>query len=119
MQKNVSCALSRRSLSQTPRLKPTTFLVTRANCVIAGTRTFAYSSSSKALSAKEYVSFGQTHVAKGVSRLVEDVIQSGEGSWVTMTSGRRLLDFTCGIGVTNLGELAVSSILLHASFTET
>jgi len=27
----------------------------------------------------------------------------GEGSWVTMHSGRRLLDFTSGIGVTNLG----------------
>jgi len=28
----------------------------------------------------------------------------GEGSWVTMHSGRKLLDFTCGIGVTNLGH---------------
>jgi hypothetical protein len=108
MQKNVSRALSRRSLSHTHRLKPTTLLVTRAACGIAGsTRTFASSSSPNALSAKEYVSFGQAHVAKGLSRLVEDVIQSGQGSWVTMTSGKRLLDFTCGIGVTNLGELEI------------
>ena len=120
MQKNVSRALSRRNLSHTQRLKPTTLLVTRAACGIAsGTRTFASSSSPKALSANEYVSFGQAHVAKGVSRLVEDVIQSGQGSWVTMTSGKRLLDFTCGIGVTGLGELEVLLILLYALFMET
>jgi 4-aminobutyrate aminotransferase len=52
----------------------------------------------------ELVSFGQKHVAKGLNRLVDDVIQSGEGSYVTMASGRRLLDFTTGIGVTNLGQ---------------
>jgi 4-aminobutyrate aminotransferase len=38
-----------------------------------------------------------------LNHLTEDVIVQGEGSWVTMNSGRRLLDFTCGIGVTNLG----------------
>ena len=47
--------------------------------------------------------FGRRHVAKGLNRLTEDIIQKGEGSWVTMHSGRKLLDFTCGIGVTNLG----------------
>ena len=47
--------------------------------------------------------FAQRHVSKGLSHLTEDVIVQGEGSWVTMHSGRKLLDFTCGIGVTNLG----------------
>ncbi|KAH9957355.1 acetylornithine aminotransferase [Russula dissimulans] len=48
--------------------------------------------------------FAQRHVSKGLNRLTEDVIESGDGSWVTMQSGRRLLDFSCGIGVTNLGH---------------
>lgn len=52
----------------------------------------------------DLVAFGQKHVAKGLSHLLEDVIQSGNGSYVTMSSGRQLLDFTCGIGVTNLGH---------------
>ncbi|PVG00397.1 putative 4-aminobutyrate aminotransferase [Serendipita vermifera] len=52
----------------------------------------------------ELVSFGQKHVAKGLNRLVDDVIESGQGSYVTMASGRKLLDFTTGIGVTNLGH---------------
>jgi 4-aminobutyrate aminotransferase len=33
----------------------------------------------------------------------EDVVAS-EGSWVTTSTGRRLLDFTCGIAVSNLGH---------------
>ncbi|KAI0266995.1 acetylornithine aminotransferase [Gloeopeniophorella convolvens] len=50
------------------------------------------------------VDFAQRHVTKGLNRITEDVFAKGEGSWVTMQSGRRLLDFTCGIGVTNLGH---------------
>lgn len=33
----------------------------------------------------------------------EDVVAS-EGSWVTTSNGRRILDFTCGIAVSNLGH---------------
>ncbi|KAG8826226.1 hypothetical protein FRC19_009459 [Serendipita sp. 401] len=58
----------------------------------------------RASSSSELVSFGQKHVAKGLNRLVDDVIQSGQGSYVTMASGKKLLDFTTGIGVTNLGH---------------
>jgi hypothetical protein len=58
----------------------------------------------------DLVAFGQRHVAKGLSHLLEEVIQSGEGSYVTMSSGRRLLDFTCGIGVTNLGVCDASRV---------
>lgn len=47
--------------------------------------------------------FGAKHVARGVNRLTNEVIASGKGSYVTMESGRRLLDFTTGIGVTGLG----------------
>ena len=49
------------------------------------------------------VEFGQRHVSKGVSRLSEDVIEKAEGPWVKFRSGKVALDFTCGIGVTNLG----------------
>ena len=49
------------------------------------------------------VEFAQRHVSKGLNHLTEDVIVEGEGPWVTMHSGRKLLDFTSGIGVTNLG----------------
>ncbi|CAJ2513746.1 Uu.00g018650.m01.CDS01 [Anthostomella pinea] len=45
-----------------------------------------------------------TNVAKGVGRLSTEVMESGSGSYVTMMGGRKYLDFTCGIGVTNLGH---------------
>lgn len=48
--------------------------------------------------------FGVQHVARGVSRLTNEVITSAKGSYVTMDSGRKLLDFTTGIGVTGLGH---------------
>lgn len=55
------------------------------------------------------VEFGQRHVTKGLGRQVEAVIEKGEGSYVTLGDGRTLLDFTCGIGVTNLGACICSS----------
>lgn len=55
------------------------------------------------------VEYGQRHVSKGVSRLSEDVIEKAEGPWVTFRSGRVALDFTCGIGVTNLGTYCRTS----------
>ncbi|EUC64109.1 4-aminobutyrate aminotransferase [Rhizoctonia solani AG-3 Rhs1AP] len=48
--------------------------------------------------------FGAEHTARGVSRLVNGVITKGEGSYVTFDDGRKLLDFTTGIGVTGLGH---------------
>lgn len=47
---------------------------------------------------------GEKHVTKGLGRLTEAIITQGEGSYVTLHDGRRMLDFTCGIGVTSLGE---------------
>lgn len=43
-------------------------------------------------------------MAKGIGRLSQEVLESGAGSYVTTTEGRKLLDFTSGIGVTNLGH---------------
>lgn len=36
-------------------------------------------------------------------------MEKGEGSYVTYEDGRKMLDFTCGIGVTNLGAFALLS----------
>jgi 4-aminobutyrate aminotransferase-like enzyme len=56
-----------------------------------------------ATTAEALVALGQKHVNKGVPKLVQDVFEKGSGSWVTMLSGKKYLDFTSGIGVTNLG----------------
>lgn len=58
-----------------------------------------------ATSADSLVAFGQRHVTRGLGRLTEAIMAKGEGSYVSFEDGRTLLDFSCGIGVTNLGEL--------------
>ena len=50
------------------------------------------------------VEFGQKHVTKGLGRQVEAVLTKASGSYVSLSDGREMLDFTTGIGVTNLGE---------------
>lgn len=52
--------------------------------------------------------YGVKHTARGVSRMVHGVIVNGEGSYVTLDDGRRMLDFTTGIGVTGLGKFVTS-----------
>ncbi|KDQ57466.1 hypothetical protein JAAARDRAFT_35178 [Jaapia argillacea MUCL 33604] len=59
------------------------------------TRTMATSSLSE---------FGQKYVNKGLGRLTEAVITKGQGSYIDLDDGRHMLDFTSGIGVTNLGH---------------
>ena len=49
------------------------------------------------------VNFGREHVTNGLGRQIEGVMTKGEGSYVTFGDGRTMLDFTTGIGVTNLG----------------
>ena len=56
------------------------------------------------MAAAKLSEFGVNHVAKGIGRLSKEVIESGAGSYVKMMSGKRFLDFTSGIGVTNLGH---------------
>ncbi|KIM69765.1 hypothetical protein SCLCIDRAFT_13139 [Scleroderma citrinum Foug A] len=50
------------------------------------------------------LALGQRHLTKGIGRLTEAIMTKGEGSYVHFHDGRRFLDFTCGIGVTNLGH---------------
>lgn len=57
-----------------------------------------------ATSAESLEALGQKHVTKGLGRLTPGIISKGEGSYVNFQDGRRMLDFTCGIGVTGLGE---------------
>jgi len=56
------------------------------------------------MSVSKLAQFGIKHIARGVGRLATEVIESGSGSYVTMMGGRKMLDFTSGIGVTNLGH---------------
>ena len=56
------------------------------------------------MSLSKLAQFGTKHIAKGIGRLTSDVFESGAGSYITTTEGRKYLDFTCGIGVTNLGH---------------
>ena len=44
------------------------------------------------------------HVSPVWTRYTDFVVERGEGSYLYATDGRRYLDFTCGIGVTNTGH---------------
>jgi 4-aminobutyrate aminotransferase len=44
------------------------------------------------------------HMAPVWSRIFNFVAERAEGSYIYTTDGRKLLDFTCGIGVTNTGH---------------
>ncbi|KAF8153311.1 acetylornithine aminotransferase [Crassisporium funariophilum] len=57
-----------------------------------------------AISSENLYDFGVKHVTKGLARITEGIMTKGEGSYVVYDDGRRMLDFTCGIGVTGLGH---------------
>eukprot|EP01104_Vermistella_antarctica_P020392 TRINITY_DN8704_c0_g1_i1.p1 TRINITY_DN8704_c0_g1~~TRINITY_DN8704_c0_g1_i1.p1 ORF type:complete len:551 (-),score=116.71 TRINITY_DN8704_c0_g1_i1:9-1535(-) len=48
--------------------------------------------------------FARQHIARGVGRAMDWVMVSGSGCDVTDNTGRKFLDFTSGIGVTNTGH---------------
>ncbi|KAK0529495.1 hypothetical protein OC835_004319 [Tilletia horrida] len=52
----------------------------------------------------DYAQYGSEHIAQGIGRLTTEVFTEGQGTYLSALSGRRFLDFTCGIGVTNLGH---------------
>jgi len=56
------------------------------------------------MSVSKLAQFGIQHVARGIGRLSTEVFETGAGSYVTTTEGRKMLDFTSGIGVANLGH---------------
>lgn len=81
----------------------------------------SFSTSAKALQAASSQphtldsNFGKKHIARGLSRLTDAVIKSGKGSYVETEDGRKLLDFTCGIAVTNLGRRISRTVPLRLS----
>jgi 4-aminobutyrate aminotransferase len=44
------------------------------------------------------------NVTHGLARITDGIMTKGKGSYVEYDDGRKMLDFTCGIGVTSLGE---------------
>lgn len=56
-----------------------------------------------ATSSDDLYKLGQHHVTNGIGRLTEGIMTKGQGSYVEYDDGRRLLDFSSGIGVTSLG----------------
>lgn len=74
-------------------------------------------SSTQSLAPSELHDFGVKHVTKGVGRITEGIMKKGEGSYVVYDDGRRMLDFTCGIGVTNLGMFYLYHILKFGDFS--
>ena len=64
-----------------------------------------------AISAKNLHAFGAKHITKGLGRITQGIMTKGEGSYVVYDDGRRMLDFTCGIGVTSLGGLYSETII--------
>ncbi|KAK0193312.1 pyridoxal phosphate-dependent transferase [Armillaria mellea] len=69
------------------------------NVAAAATRYNARSLSTESLQA-----FGEKHVTRGLGRITEGIVAQGRGSYVDFQDGRHMLDFTSGIGVTNLGH---------------
>ncbi|WVR05812.1 hypothetical protein IAU60_002837 [Kwoniella sp. DSM 27419] len=55
-------------------------------------------------SAAQWSDFGRDHVCHGLGRLRDHVIVKGDGLDLYTAEGKKLLDFTAGIGVTNLGH---------------
>lgn len=47
--------------------------------------------------------FGKKHIAKGIGRATELVIEKGKGTYVYALDGKKYLDLSTGIGVTNTG----------------
>ncbi|KAG5641056.1 hypothetical protein DXG03_006281 [Asterophora parasitica] len=54
-------------------------------------------------SSEKLLKLGHKHVTNGLGRLTEGIMAKGNGSYVEYEDGKRLLDFSTGIGVTSLG----------------
>ena len=54
-------------------------------------------------SAERLIELGNRHVTNGLGRLTEGILARGQGSYVEYEDGKKLLDFSTGIGVTALG----------------
>lgn len=55
-------------------------------------------------SVSKLAQFGKKHIAHGIGRSTELVIEKAKGTYVYTTEGKKYLDLTTGIGVTNTGH---------------
>ncbi|KAI7903589.1 pyridoxal phosphate-dependent transferase [Cokeromyces recurvatus] len=55
-------------------------------------------------SASKLAEFGKKHIARGIGRSTELVIEKGKGTFVWTVDGKKYLDLTTGIGVTSTGH---------------
>ncbi|KAI9315074.1 pyridoxal phosphate-dependent transferase [Dichotomocladium elegans] len=55
-------------------------------------------------SSAKYVDFAKQHIAHGIGRSTELVIERGQGTYVWDVDGKKYLDLTTGIGVTSTGH---------------
>ncbi|KAF6756861.1 aminotransferase [Ephemerocybe angulata] len=71
-----------------------------------GTMAFSTSTprSSDAQALQDLYDSKASHVHPALGRITEGIMTKGDGTYVEYADGRRMLDFTCGIGVTNLGH---------------
>ena len=58
----------------------------------------------RAPSATLDATFGKKHIAKGIGRFTDYIFKEGKGSYIYTKDGKKFLDWTTGIGVTNLGH---------------
>lgn len=56
-------------------------------------------------SASKLAQFGKKHIARGIGRSTELVIEKAKGTYVYTAEGKKYLDLTTGIGVTNTGNV--------------
>ncbi len=54
--------------------------------------------------AEQWADFGRDHISHGLGRIRDLVVVKGQGLDVYTADGKKFLDFTAGIGVTNLGQ---------------
>jgi 4-aminobutyrate aminotransferase len=54
-------------------------------------------------SSENLAQFGKKHIAHGIGRSTELVIEKAKGIYIYSTDGKEYLDLTTGIGVTNTG----------------
>ena len=54
--------------------------------------------------ATKLAQYGKKHIAAGIGRSTELVIEKAKGTYVYTVDGKKYLDLTTGIGVTNTGK---------------
>jgi 4-aminobutyrate aminotransferase len=58
-------------------------------------------------SVSKLTQFGKKHIARGIGRSTELVIDKAKGTYVYAVDGKKYLDLTTGIGVTNTGKFRI------------